>query len=193
MELKKLVTALALVGSAVATSAAYAGSATLDGFAIGGDGSEANPYDIGALPYYPPDTADVIVSLGGTAGSSFEEYLNFTAPVGSTGLGAANPIVLSFGSTLISGLFVEVWDNTHPAGANLIASFSGNNVLHSFSLTAGGQYHLDISGTLTSTQGAYAVALAVANPVPEPETYAMLLAGLGLMGFVARRRQRKLA
>jgi hypothetical protein len=27
--------------------------------------------------------------------------------------------------------------------------------------------------------------------VPEPETYAMLLAGLGLMGFVARRRQQK--
>jgi len=33
----------------------------------------------------------------------------------------------------------------------------------------------------------------VAAPVPEPETYAMLLAGLGLLGFVARRRQRKLA
>jgi|SRR6185436_9623431 len=31
------------------------------------------------------------------------------------------------------------------------------------------------------------------SPVPEPETYAMLIAGLGLMGFVARRRQRKLA
>jgi 5'-nucleotidase / UDP-sugar diphosphatase len=29
--------------------------------------------------------------------------------------------------------------------------------------------------------------------VPEPETYAMLLAGLGLMGFMARRRQRNLA
>ena len=28
----------------------------------------------------------------------------------------------------------------------------------------------------------------VANPVPEPETYAMMLAGLGLMGVVARRR-----
>ena len=27
------------------------------------------------------------------------------------------------------------------------------------------------------------------NAVPEPETYAMLLAGLGLMGFVARRRK----
>ena len=28
-------------------------------------------------------------------------------------------------------------------------------------------------------------------PVPEPETYAMLLAGLGLLGFVARRRSKK--
>ena len=27
------------------------------------------------------------------------------------------------------------------------------------------------------------------NPVPEPETYAMLLAGLGLLEFVARRRK----
>jgi hypothetical protein len=29
-------------------------------------------------------------------------------------------------------------------------------------------------------------------PVPEPETYAMMLAGLGLIGFVANRRRRKL-
>lgn len=37
----------------------------------------------------------------------------------------------------------------------------------------------------------YAIVLdnvAVTAPVPEPETYAMLLAGLGLIGMVARRR-----
>jgi hypothetical protein len=28
-------------------------------------------------------------------------------------------------------------------------------------------------------------------PVPEPETYAMMLAGLGLMGFIARRRRER--
>jgi hypothetical protein len=33
----------------------------------------------------------------------------------------------------------------------------------------------------------------LAAPVPEPETYAMLLAGLGLMGCIARRRKQKLA
>lgn len=44
------------------------------------------------------------------------------------------------------------------------------------------------SDTLHSSYGSFHV-----SPIPEPETYAMLLAGLGLMGFVARRRQRKLA
>jgi hypothetical protein len=29
----------------------------------------------------------------------------------------------------------------------------------------------------------------VVTPVPEPETYAMLLAGLGLIGFMVRRRK----
>jgi hypothetical protein len=33
----------------------------------------------------------------------------------------------------------------------------------------------------------------VTAPVPEPETYAMLLAGLGLIGTIARRRQQKSA
>jgi Protein of unknown function (DUF1566)/PEP-CTERM motif len=33
----------------------------------------------------------------------------------------------------------------------------------------------------------------VAAAIPEPETYAMLLAGLGLLGFAARRRQQKTA
>jgi phospholipase/lecithinase/hemolysin len=32
---------------------------------------------------------------------------------------------------------------------------------------------------------------AMVAAIPEPETYAMLLAGLGLLGFMARRRQRK--
>jgi hypothetical protein len=52
-----------------------------------------------------------------------------------------------------------------------------------------GQY--DISQNLSVWQQDIAGStqdLAVFAPVPEPETYMLLLAGLGLMGFVARRR-----
>ncbi|MEO6746456.1 MAG: FxDxF family PEP-CTERM protein, partial [Caldimonas sp.] len=28
------------------------------------------------------------------------------------------------------------------------------------------------------------------TPIPEPETYALMMAGLGVMGFVARRRRK---
>jgi hypothetical protein len=35
---------------------------------------------------------------------------------------------------------------------------------------------------------AYLDGFGAANPVPEPETYAMLLAGLGLLGFMKRRK-----
>ncbi|HRE18332.1 MAG TPA: PEP-CTERM sorting domain-containing protein [Rhodocyclaceae bacterium] len=35
--------------------------------------------------------------------------------------------------------------------------------------------------------------MELANDVPEPETLAMMLAGLGMIGFVGRRRQKRLA
>ncbi len=44
--------------------------------------------------------------------------------------------------------------------------------------------------TANVIDGSVATAATFA-PVPEPETYAMMLAGLGLMGFVARRRSKK--
>jgi len=40
-----------------------------------------------------------------------------------------------------------------------------------------------------STQNAFETDNHAFAAIPEPETYAMLLAGLGLMGFVARRRK----
>jgi hypothetical protein len=50
-----------------------------------------------------------------------------------------------------------------------------------------GVNYLNITGVTGGTEGGiYAGAIAAA--VPEPETYAMLLAGLGLMGAVVRRR-----
>jgi hypothetical protein len=47
-----------------------------------------------------------------------------------------------------------------------------------------------VTGQGASGMGAQDVA--VFAPIPEPETYVMLMAGLGLMGFVARRRQQEM-
>jgi hypothetical protein len=44
-------------------------------------------------------------------------------------------------------------------------------------------------GTETSISN-YSVSFATA-PIPEPETYAMLLAGLGFLGFMERRRKQQ--
>lgn len=59
-------------------------------------------------------------------------------------------------------------------------------------------YRLDAGSNLDSlllnySAGGNAVLYATSAstpPVPEPETYGMLLAGLGVVGFIARRRQR---
>ncbi len=53
-----------------------------------------------------------------------------------------------------------------------------------------GPAYLSIAGVTSGTLGGiYSGSIeTVAAPVPEPETYAMLLAGLGLMGAVVRRR-----
>ncbi|MRR51397.1 MAG: PEP-CTERM sorting domain-containing protein [Rhodocyclaceae bacterium] len=46
----------------------------------------------------------------------------------------------------------------------------------------------------SNTRGTYQMDINLVGnvaAVPEPETYALMLAGLGLMGFVARRRQQR--
>lgn len=42
----------------------------------------------------------------------------------------------------------------------------------------------------TNVQSTYSETFVVRGAVPEPATYALMFAGLGLVGFVARRRQR---
>ncbi len=60
---------------------------------------------------------------------------------------------------------------------------------HTVSLNAGSYYYSVLGGATASAS--YAIASsAVAAPVPEPETYALLGAGLGIIGFVASRRRR---
>lgn len=51
-------------------------------------------------------------------------------------------------------------------------------------------FKLTLTGALQDV-GAYYKGTIQVSAVPEPETYAMFLAGLGLMGGIARRRKQK--
>ena len=71
--------------------------------------------------------------------------------------------------------------------AQAAVSFSGLTAETAYTLTVAGKGLGDNAGTGSYYLGkTYSVNVAA---VPEPETYAMLVAGLGLLGAVARRRR----
>lgn len=82
----------------------------------------------------------------------------------------------------IEGEFTFEYDKAFQLTANLNTS-SANGGMADFNLASlGSSLVLPVGAQMLSASSLYVQA------VPEPETYAMLLAGLGLVGFAARRR-----
>lgn len=61
-----------------------------------------------------------------------------------------------------------------------------------FALAGSSGFRIALESTITGASGG-AESFSAISAVPEPETYAMLLSGLGLLGFVARRKKQKSA
>jgi hypothetical protein len=78
----------------------------------------------------------------------------------------------------------------------LIPDFNSDQSLPGLLPTFHGRLALDfvVTGDPTGPQSDVFfdyLSVTTTAAVPEPETYAMLLAGLGLLGFAARRRKQK--
>lgn len=81
-----------------------------------------------------------------------------------------------------------------------VAYFDGSFVGLSYSNLAGDPLFSLIAGTSAPSEAFIAYDtpqgfsgtgnVSFTTPVPEPDTYAMMLAGIGLLGFMARRRRR---
>jgi hypothetical protein len=111
----------------------------------------------------------------------------------SFSLGTASNVesgVLSFG-TIVGGaysLYSAGADGMIGGGDDVgIGAWTVGNGTNAVSLAAGSYYYTVLGGAVGTAS--YAIASSAA-PVPEPETYALLGAGLGIIGFVASRRRR---
>ena len=119
------------------------------------------------------DGGSGLVASDAVTGSSWDTYLN---------------ALLAPGEYIVS---IQQYNN-FARGSNIADGFNYDGA--AYANFRNGFY--DANGNQRDSHWAFDILnanVAVANPVPEPETYGMLLAGLAIVGAVARRRKAAIA
>jgi hypothetical protein len=136
-------------------------------------------------------------------GSSFSEGNNgntfadrFTFTVGGTVPLNLDSIVASVSRTADVGLDITgfaLYDDTDTLLSSGTSLRSGATDVWTVSGDAleSGAYYIRVNGNIVSDNGASFGGAVMLMPVPEPEAYGMMLGGLGILGFLARRRKAK--
>ncbi|MFM2057202.1 MAG: hypothetical protein RLY71_1587 [Pseudomonadota bacterium] len=98
-------------------------------------------------------------------------------------------VAINFGSFSLSAPLVDGTVASFNLGALTDQDGNLTNTHFSFLNVAPGTYNLSVTGNSSGISALTSTTTVTA--VPEPETYAMMLAGLGALGFVGRRRKAK--
>lgn len=159
-----------LIGLALAATLSLASG-------IAGAVMSGNTYSAGTLSTAPYINAPFVAGPG----ASFADIFNFTVSPGATMVSESLTNNLLPGILNTSTLSMQLFDSTNTAITGSIMSFSG--------ILSAGNYHATVSGTTSGPYGGGYLFSAAA--VPEAETWAMMLVGVGLVGFQLRRGGRQ--
>lgn len=171
--MKKVKLISALMGSALLACAACANA-------------NANAiHSIGILDTAPYSIANPYVNNASVQGIFLDTY-NFSLNNPHWVTGSINQFTLSLGAynvINIDGLALKLFDVSN----NWLAEVGGAGQISN--MLAGGSYYVTISGIANGLAGGNYTFAAVAQPVPEPSSWSLLLAGLAVAGFMAFRRR----
>ena len=182
-----------LLGATSANAVVYTFNATLNSANEVSPVSASIATGLATLSYDTADnTYDFSMSVFGLSGGSSGKaangfHIHGAATTSQNGpvrvfLDAAPFLALNAGSTLLVG--------GNNVAAPVFVTGNGSYPVMSFiDMLRGGLTYVNVHTTLNSG-GAVRGQLIEVTAVPEPSTYAMLLAGIAALGFVARRRQR---
>ena len=158
-------------------------------FTAYGNGGKTNSYIISS---YDGATVPADGSLQGNNMANIDLHLN--SVLGAYGITTATNCTAGCGSTakLANDLASGIWGNDAGASAGGPMTLGLNSSMDLYKITSTGTgfavptgpVDLGLKATLTSGG-----QLTIAAAVPEADSYAMMLAGLGLVGFMVRRRK----
>lgn len=217
--IKKLltVTLSSLVLAGAAQAADYNGLLTFDqGTACG-----TSCVNYGTISQTPGDVAGIVdityIDVLNSTDSlrwwdaSYNDLRGVAYATGGDGVGLSHGRIeiksLNGAAVTLNSMDFGAWSNATRNTNIRVTTIGGGAALFAYSgaVGSGASTHNSFSPAVSSTSGlwidwydtAYNVGIDNVSfhigPVPEPETYAMLMAGLGLLGFMARRKNQQSA
>jgi len=152
-------------------------------FSMANSADHYNNYALGVLAAGSTQLANPETGAGIVQGGRFQDTYSFSLGMPSDLAGSAS--ILEVGGFAINAV---TFNYSLYSGQTLLAS-GGNQDVYRLTSLAGGDYSFVVSGNATGRHGGSYDGFLSVTAVPEPETYAMFLAGLGIIGAVVRRRR----